>query len=333
MFKAMLGIPMKNREHAQFSFGSPVTLGGKPKEANTTTAVSWHSAPPMLHARSAHAIVGTGDAIYAIGGTGAGGAPVLQVERFDGNEWRDETTLPGEGLNAPASVAIGQRIYVIGGFKTVTNVPSAEVLVYDVSTHVWSDAAPLPAPRGGHAAVVVDGKIHVVGGGNSQSTLADHSEYDPATNTWTERAPLPRSEGSPAAVEFNGKLYAIGGRSGGTDFGNVYIYDAVTGRWSDGPAIEPRGTAGAAVHCGTIYVFGGESQAKNTVLNDVLVLDSSTNAWRAAEPMPSARNYARAAVLGNSIYLVGGNSVVAASHSAAGSTLVERFQSSCPSLK
>src|SRR6266404_4200052 len=333
MFKTILGVPMKDREHAQWSFGHPVTLGGKPKEANSAIAGSWHNAPPMLHARSAHAIVASGDAIYAIGGTGAAGAPVLQVERFDGKEWRDETTLPGEGLNAPAAVAIGQRIYVIGGFKTVTNVPTDEVLVYDLRTHVWSNAAPLPAPRGGHAAVVVDGKIHVVGGGNSQSTLADHSEYDPATNTWTERAPLPRSEGSPAAVAFNGKLYAIGGRSGGTDFGNVYIYDAVTGRWSDGPAIEPRGTAGAAVHCGTIYVFGGESQAKNTVLNDVLVLNSSTNAWRAAEPMPSARNYARAAVLGNSIYLVGGNSVVAASHSAAGSTLVERFQSSCPSLK
>src|SRR6266481_1127350 len=70
-FKAMLGVPMKNREHAQFSFGNPVTLGGKPKEANTTTAGSWHNAPPMLHARSAHAIVASGDAIYAIGGTGA----------------------------------------------------------------------------------------------------------------------------------------------------------------------------------------------------------------------------------------------------------------------
>jgi N-acetylneuraminic acid mutarotase len=286
----------------------------------------------MLHARSAHAIVSMGDAIYAIGGTGAGGAPVLQVERFDGKDWRDETTLPGEGLNAPAVVAIGQRIYVIGGFKTVTNVPSAEVLVYDVSTHLWSNAAPLPAPRGGHAAVVVDGKIHVIGGGNSQSTLADHSEYDPAVDTWTERAPLPRSEGSPAAVAFNGKLYAIGGRSGGSDFGNVYIYDPFTGRWSEGPAIEPRGTAGAAVYCGTIYVFGGESQAKNTVLNDVLTMDSIGTGWRAAQPMPSARNYARAALLGNSVYLVGGNPVVAASHSAAGSTLVERFQASCPSV-
>jgi N-acetylneuraminic acid mutarotase len=283
----------------------------------------------MLHARSAHAVVSTGDAIYAIGGTGAGGAPVLQVERFDGVRWSDETTLPGEGLNAPAAVAIGSRIYVIGGFKTVTNVPTAEVLVYDRASHMWSKAAPLPAPRGGHAAALLGGKVHVIGGGNSRSTLADHSEFDPASNTWIERAPLPRSEGSPAAVAFNGKLYAIGGRSGGSDFGNVYVYDPATDRWTEGPPIEPRGTAGAALYCGTIYVFGGESQAKNAVLSEVLRLDSSGAAWQTAQPMSSARNYARAVLFGKSVYLVGGNPVVAMSHSAAGSTLVERYDAEC----
>ena len=290
---------------------------------------SWRSAPPMLHARSAHAVASTSDAIYAIGGTGAGGAPVLPVERFDGNRWIDETSLPGEGLNAPAAVAIGPRLYLIGGFKTVSNVPTAEVLVYDLASHMWSNAAPLPAPRGGHAAVALAGKIHVIGGGNSQSTLADHSEFDPASNMWIARAPLPRSEGSPAAVAFNGRLYAIGGRSGGSDFGNVYVYDPATDRWGDAPPIEPRGTAGAALYCGSIYVFGGESQAKNAVLSDVLRLESTSTAWQTALPMPTARNYARAAVLGNSVYLIGGNPVVATSHSAAGSTLVERFDASC----
>jgi N-acetylneuraminic acid mutarotase len=127
----------------------------------------------------------------------------------------------------------------------------------------------------------------------------------------------------------NGKLYAIGGRSGGSDFGNVYIYDPATDRWTEGPPIEPRGTAGAALYCGTIYVFGGESQAKNSVLSDVLRLDSTGNAWQIAQPMPTARNYARAAVLGGSVYLIGGNPVVAMSHSAAGSTLVERFDANC----
>src|SRR5688500_9216189 len=37
---------------------------------------SWSAAPPMRHARAAHAVVSTDDAIYALAGTGAGGAPV-----------------------------------------------------------------------------------------------------------------------------------------------------------------------------------------------------------------------------------------------------------------
>ena len=59
----------------------------------------------MTHARAAHAVVSTPGGIYAIGGTGAGRAPVLQVERFDGSRWTPETTLPGDGLNAAAAAS------------------------------------------------------------------------------------------------------------------------------------------------------------------------------------------------------------------------------------
>jgi N-acetylneuraminic acid mutarotase len=290
---------------------------------------SWSPAPPMLHARSSHAVVSTSDGTYAIGGTGAIGRPVLQVERFDGQAWHDETVLPGEGLNAPVAAAIGSRIYVIGGFKTVTNVPTGEVLVYDIGSRTWSTAASMAEARGGDAAAVLGGKIHVIGGGNSRTTLANHSEYDPTTNTWTERAPLRRSKGSPAAVVFHGKLYSIGGRSGPRDFGDVEIYDPSTDSWTSGPPIEPRGTAGAAVYCGTIYIFGGESQAKRATLSEVLRLNTARNGWERARPMPSARNYARAAVFGNSVYLIGGNLDVENAHSAGGSTLVERFRAQC----
>ena len=279
----------------------------------------------MRHARSAHAVVSTNNAIYAIGGTGAGGAPVLEVERFDGRSWQDVSRLPGDGLNAPAAVAIGDRIFVIGGFKTTTNVPTDDVLVLDTRSGAWSNAAALPAPRGGHAATVLDGRIHVIGGGNSRSTLADHSEYDPATDKWIDRAPLPRSKGSPAIAAFRGKLFSIGGRSGPGDFGDVDIYDPRTDRWTPGPPITPRGTAGAAVYCGTIYVFGGESQSAKKTLAQVLRLDADGNHWSEALPMPSPRNYARAVELGGSVFLVGGNQTVGMSHSSSGGTLVERF--------
>ena len=118
-------------------------------------------------------MVTTGDALVALGGTGAGGRPVLDVERFDGARWLAETVLPGRGLDAPAAAVLGRRVYVIGGFDMASNVPTDRVSVYDLDTHRWNEAASLPAPRGGHAAAVLGGRIHVIGGGNSVSTIAD----------------------------------------------------------------------------------------------------------------------------------------------------------------
>jgi N-acetylneuraminic acid mutarotase len=284
----------------------------------------------MRHARSAHNVVATRAAVYALAGTGAGSAPVLEVERFDGREWAAETTLPGAGLNAPASVVHDGRIYVVGGFNTVTNVPTDRVHVYDLKTRRWREAAPLPAPRGGHAAVVLGGRIHVVGGGNSVSTIADHSVYDPATDSWSDRAPLPRAKGSPAAVVLDGRIYAVGGRSGASDFGDVDVYDPAADAWTAGPPIAPRGTAGAVVYRGAIHVFGGESQARRATLGDVLRLDMERGAWERVSVMPTARNYARAVVFDDAVYVVGGSPTPGASHSSTGSAVVEWFHVGSP---
>lgn len=290
---------------------------------------NWQERPPLLHARAAHAVVGNGAAIYALAGTGAGGAPVTEVERFDGHAWSVVTTLPGEGLNAPAAAMLGDRIFLIGGFGTTTNVPVSTVLVYDTATGRWSQAAPLPAPRGGHGIAVLDGKIHVAGGGNSEATIADHSRYDPATDTWRDLAPLPRAEGSPALVAFAGRLYAIGGRSGYSDFGDVYVYEPGMDAWSNGPPIAPRGTAGAVVYCGAIHVFGGESQQEKRSLDDVLRLDVATGTWIALTPMPTARNFARAVLFGTEVHVVGGSPTAGSSHDSTGSPTVESYSDTC----
>src|SRR5690349_12913234 len=156
-------------------------------------ALKWKTEPAMTHARSAHAIASTGSAIFVVGGTGASESstevkPVLEIERFDGKSWSVVTELPNEGLNAPAAVIFEKHLWVIGGFGTTSNVPVANVRVLDLETSAWSDAPPLPAPRGGHAAIVFGGKIHVLGGGNSRSTLADHCAFDPEKRAWEERA-------------------------------------------------------------------------------------------------------------------------------------------------
>ena len=287
---------------------------------------TWTKQPPMHGARAAHAVVVADGAIFALAGTSALGAPVTSVERFDGRRWSSESRLPVEGgLNAPAAAALGDRIYVVGGFTGTGNVPAADVHVYDLDTRTWSRAAPLPAPRGGHAAVVLGGLIHVLGGGNSVETLAIHSVYDPATDRWSNLAPLRRAKGSPAAVVLRGRIYAIGGRSGTSDFGDVEIYDPKANRWSRGPSIPPRGTAGAAVYGTSIYVVGGESQSAGRVLRDALRLRSGSGRWERIAPMPTARAYARAVTFRNAVWVVGGSRVTASSHGAAGTAVVERL--------
>lgn len=291
---------------------------------------AWERVASMQHARTAHAVVATEAGIFAMAGTGAGGAPVLPVERFDGAGWTTVARLPGSGLNAPAAAAVGGRIYVIGGFETDTNVPTDRVHVFDPAGATWGAAASLPAPRGGHAAVVLAGRIHVLGGGNSRSTIADHAVLDPASDAWSERAPLPRAEGSPAAVVFDGKIVVLGGRSGHADFGDVDVYDPAADTWSKGPAIAPRGTAGAVVVCGAIHLFGGESQARGVSLSEVLRLAPDAT-WRRAAAMPTARSFARAVPFDGAIYVVGGSPAPEASHAGTGTAVVERYRAPCAS--
>jgi N-acetylneuraminic acid mutarotase len=294
--------------------------------AAVDAAGTWRREPDMLTPRSAHAAVAAADAIYALAGTGNDGRPVLEVERFDGTRWSRVGSLPGEGINAPAAAAIGEDIYLIGGFGTTTNRPLASVHRFNVRTRAWSDETPLPAPRGGHAAVVHGGMIHVIGGGNSVSTIDDHSVLDPRSRRWTEKARLPRAMGSPAAVSLGRRIVSIGGRSGPSDFGDVYFYDPGSDAWTAGPSIAPRGTAGAVALKGAVYLFGGEAQAAKQVLDSVLRLGPGAGAWVADTPMPTARNFARAVFFKDAIYIVGGSTSYGSSHASRGAGIVERFK-------
>lgn len=307
----------------------------------------WRREADLVMPRAAHAVVVHGDGIVVLGGTGAVDAtagvgagearpadaptplaaraqPILEVERFDGKAWSVVGRLPDAGRNAPAAVSFEGRIWLIGGFDTTSNVPVASVSLFDPTSGTWSEGPALPAPRGGHAAAVLDGRIHVLGGGNSQSTLADHCTFDPVSRRWDTRAPLARAKGSPAAVVFDAKLWAIGGRSGMSDFGEVEVFDPASDRWSPGPAFPARGTVGAAVAAGTIWVVGGESQAQARCLDEVLRLDPATRAFQPVATLPQPRNYARTVAFQGDLWVVGGSATAGASHASLGSRTVYR---------
>jgi N-acetylneuraminic acid mutarotase len=115
----------------------------------------------------------------------------------------------------------------------------------------------LRAPRGGHAAVVLGGKIHVLGGGNLQSTIADHSVFDPETNKWSELKRL-----RPAV--YRSGLYVFGGESQiqAKTLNAVMRLSSLRGAWRRVSKLPTaRNYARAVAFKDAVYVVGGSRVA------------------------------------------------------------------------
>src|SRR4029077_7006827 len=69
----------------------------------------------------------------------------------------------------------------------------------------WTSIAPMPAPRYAHAAVELDGLIHILGGsnGSSCSALTTHDVYDPVASPWVAKAAMTSNRSNVAAAVLN----------------------------------------------------------------------------------------------------------------------------------
>ena len=83
---------------------------------------------------------------------------------------------------------------------------------YDPATDTWKELAPLPRAEGSPAAVVVDGKIYVIGGRSGSSDFGDVYIYDPLTDTWSI-GPSIEPRGTAGVVAYCGGIYLFGGES------------------------------------------------------------------------------------------------------------------------
>src|SRR5499426_3656306 len=101
-------------------------------------------------------------------------------------------------------------------FIGITGIIAASLLpaLGQASSAGWSTLAPLPTARQEISVSVLDGKVFVIAGydTNGQST-ATVEVYDPRSNGWQRAAPLPIATNHNAAATVNGRLYAFGGTS------------------------------------------------------------------------------------------------------------------------
>jgi len=236
-------------------------------------ADKWTRKADMLTKRGSISTCVVNGKIYAIGGTSFG-IIHLALEEYDPilDIWRKKADMPTPRW-AFSAASVNGKVYVFGGATGFLNMgdasypanPIASVEEYDPATDTWTKKGDMPLVIGGSAAVTIDGKMYVMGGGDNpqKPVFSMLWEYDPVADEWTKKADMPTPRGCLTAAVVNGRIFAIGGTKSAAEqimYSTVEEYDPVTDTWTtkaDMPTA--RATMGADTVNDKIYVVGGST--------------------------------------------------------------------------
>jgi hypothetical protein len=266
------------------------------------SASHWERLSDTGFARQEVSWVRLGDRFYLAGGD-------TRQEAYDPatDTWRDVAPLP-ERLDHIQGVAVGGRIYYIGGLSNYPEPAVGTVSIYDPVTDSFEQGTPMPRPRGAGGVAVQDGKIYYAGGLSNGRAVAWFDVYDPSTDSWSTLPDMPRARDHFQAQALDGRFFAIGGRDSDVDanIDDNDAYDFAQARWISGlsPLPTPRGGYASAVVGHEIIVLGGE--APDRVFSEVEAYDVRKDRWRVLDPMPTPRHGIQAIACNGDIYVAAG---------------------------
>ena len=161
--------------------------------------------------------------IYLIGGANKKQWRSEIVDVYDPatDTWARAKSMNHARSGAAISVVDG-KIYAMGGtgWPQIPNHPGpflSSIEMFDPKTNRWTEKTEMPAPKSGHSANVINGKIYVIGGGFQGNGpyiyLSTVEIYDPETDRWTREPDMPIGKAGHAAEVINGNIYIFGGSS------------------------------------------------------------------------------------------------------------------------
>ncbi|MDP9273964.1 MAG: hypothetical protein M3O99_00050 [Chloroflexota bacterium] len=227
----------------------------------TYVADRWSTAPryPIAvdHAMAAGVDTAGTPGLYVFGGN-VNGVSVARSFRFFGEEgWREIAPMPAPRSQGGA-VAIGGRIYIVGGAQGDRLV--SPTYVYDTAADRWTTAAPLPTPRDHLAAAALDGRVCAIGGRKLSllQNLAAFECYDPGSDAWRSMPDAPTARGGVGAAAIGSRLFVTGGEQPLGTFRELDMFDSATGKWTRGPDLSTsRHGLGVVAVGGTLYGMSG----------------------------------------------------------------------------
>ncbi|MFQ5992054.1 MAG: Kelch repeat-containing protein [Nitrospiraceae bacterium] len=297
-------------------------------QAGSSEKGTWSTHSPALTERTEVAATALAGKIYVMGGfSKLSFSNIMRltvskaVEEYDPStdKWATKASLP-TGLHHAGAGAVGERLYVIGGFTaSVFSMwqPVASVFMYDPAKDAWSERSPMPTPRGALTVAVHSGKLYAIGGKGEDGNSAAVEVYDPKQNRWEARAPLPTPRDHLAAASVGQRIYTFGGRVNlnyGENLGTVEAYNPTTDKWKQGADLPtPRSGIAAGVVGGIVYVVGGESPEGTFATNEAY--DPKKDQWRTMAPMPTARHGLGAVSVDRRLYVLSGGPTPGGSYS------------------
>ena len=162
-------------------------------------------------------------------------------------------------------------------------------------------------PVGMHSAqlVVMEGKVYLGGGGIGSKGYAV-VVYDPQRQTWS-KLPKYENRGFRMAV-INNQLTLIGGAAQGQKQSNkIGVWNQKINCWTTPylPMPTARWRSSVITYDKWLVVAGGHTNRES--VDTVEILDTSTNHWYSAPPLPQHCGSMTSALLGDTWYLLGGS--------------------------
>jgi len=293
---------------ALLAFTAPYSPALCQDDVNSGLALhsGWQSGPELESARAGLATATLDGQIYAAGGAGRV-TPRDDFEVYDSeiHRWRALSPLP-EGLERFGLAAADGRIWAAGGYSAESgSEPVALMWSYDPEADIWQSETPMPAARAAFAMIAYDNRLYAVGGTEEPGGIF---VFDIEAREWSALEAPPELRRRDAGIALvDGEIWVTGGIVERRAVTRVDVYDIAAGSWRRGPDL-PEARAGHVLVFGQsrVLALGGRGEDLRSTHDTVFAINPDGSAWQSDAPLPGARTEAAAAVLDETIFLIGG---------------------------
>ncbi|XP_064478409.1 alpha-scruin-like [Ornithodoros turicata] len=192
------------------------------------------------------------------------------------------------------------------------------VLHYHILKNRWDLCGMMPEPRSYHAVVLLNDVVYVTGGFDPETRKCGEVVASKATFAynledmeWSRKADMGSARAAHSMVTCLGKLFVFGGRGRlGRALQSCEEYDPTSDAWKDGGTLpEPRTATGCCVLNDKIWLIGGmatETGELYRAVDRVDIYDPKGHSWSAGPTLRKPRAFPSVAVIGSTIWLLGG---------------------------